>query len=62
MQNYKGNWCPWRPNLFCQEGFCEECEVWLKIERNLCRHCGINIDVAREMFPKGYNTCEEVGL
>ena len=31
-------------------------------EKNICPHCGIDEDVARSMFPQGYNTCEEVWM
>ena len=26
-QNHKGTWCMVDSNLFCQEGFCSECEI-----------------------------------
>jgi hypothetical protein len=25
MENRKGGWCPYSNDLFCQEGYCEEC-------------------------------------
>jgi len=28
-ENNKGLWCPFRNNLFCSEGFCEGCQVYL---------------------------------
>jgi len=43
--NNKGLWCPFKP-IFCQEGYCEECQVyldWLQ-ERGevavICAWCG----------------------
>ena len=33
-----------------------------KAEKNICPYCGIDIDVAKEMFPNGFTTCKELGL
>jgi hypothetical protein len=32
LKNYKGQWCFIKP-MICQEGFCSECNVYLKISR-----------------------------
>lgn len=26
--NHKGEWCWVNPNIFCQEGFCVECQIY----------------------------------
>jgi len=25
--NHKGEWCPYNVNIFCQEGYCSECNI-----------------------------------
>lgn len=25
----KGKWCPYKAALFCQEGYCSNCEIYL---------------------------------
>ena len=25
---HKGEWCPYKPSTFCQEGFCNRCQIW----------------------------------
>jgi len=25
LTNHKGNWCIYNPNVFCQEGYCQNC-------------------------------------
>jgi hypothetical protein len=27
MVNYKGKKCLYRPNIICQEGYCEDCQI-----------------------------------
>jgi hypothetical protein len=27
LPNNKGSWCKYRKDLFCQEGYCEDCEI-----------------------------------
>jgi hypothetical protein len=28
--NHKGEFCPYRKTLLCQEGYCNKCAVWIK--------------------------------
>lgn len=28
IQSKKGSWCPYRSCLVCQEGYCQDCEVY----------------------------------
>jgi len=28
LKNHKGEWCQVNPNIFCQEGYCSNCEVY----------------------------------
>ena len=32
--NHKGEWC-WLTDRFCQEGWCEECQVYVDWEKSL---------------------------
>ena len=34
MENMKGTWCPY-DDIFCQEGYCDECLVYLEYEKKL---------------------------
>lgn len=27
LTNHKGTWCIYHPEIFCQEGYCSECEL-----------------------------------
>ena len=29
-ENHKGSWCNINPSVFCQEGSCSECEIYIK--------------------------------
>lgn len=29
MENHKGTWCKYKPTVFCQEGYCTECQIYL---------------------------------
>lgn len=44
-ENNKGLWCPFKPILFCQEGYCNECQIYLDWRRRgemlvICAWCG----------------------
>jgi len=28
LENHKGEWCVINPNIFCQEGYCSECQIY----------------------------------
>ena len=28
MYNHKGGWCCVKPSVFCQEGWCSECQIY----------------------------------
>lgn len=36
MSNIKGEWCPY-DGRFCQEGYCEDCMIYLEHEKNLAK-------------------------
>lgn len=36
MKNFKGEWCPY-DGRFCQEGYCEDCMVYLDYKKNLAK-------------------------
>jgi hypothetical protein len=27
----RGQFCPYKPGLFCQEGYCSNCSIWIDI-------------------------------
>lgn len=36
MRNRKGEWCPFA-DILCQEGYCDECMVYLEYEKKLAK-------------------------
>ena len=35
MKNFKGKQCPYKSDVFCQEGYCDECYIYLnRFENN----------------------------
>ena len=35
MENHKGKWCIYKPTVFCQEGYCSGCQIYLDFKASL---------------------------
>lgn len=35
IKSKKGTWCPYKPCLFCQEGYCQDCMISLARTRDI---------------------------
>lgn len=46
MENHKGDWCPYRPSVFCQEGYCSGCHVYDEEQARATR--GLDYEVDRD--------------
>lgn len=51
-ENNRGLWCPYRASLFCSEGYCESCQIYLDYRAKLR-------DIAEENLGEVYNAIQD---